>query len=119
MGIRDHWDAPNGALQPHIEALKSVLGTNVDVQPEWSIIQAELAPIVADKQQVVELVSADVGAWCKVFAGLLEDEANEDWTATVVDKAAGTSRLLVSVDVRALLRGHADGAGRGRRLPRH
>lgn len=87
-------------MQPQLGALRSVLGTEVDLQSEWGVIAEELGTVIADKTRIVQLAAGITGAWLNVLVNLLDDDACEDWTGKLVDKVSAANRLVVSLGVR-------------------
>lgn len=104
LGIRDYWDKEDGTLQTNLRALKDVLGYDVVLNPEWPLLVAELDKFYPDKTNLVGVTAGIVGAWAKSMTDLLEDESNEKWTETVLERLSSSwSRLNLLLDVRLFL----------------
>lgn len=101
IGIRDYWDKEDGTLQRNLKALKDVLGYDVVLRPEWSLLIAELDKFYPDKANFIAVTAGVVGAWAKAMTDLLEDESNEKWTETLLERlSSSSSRLNLLLEVR-------------------
>lgn len=100
VAIRDHWTKEDSYLQQALKALRDVLGLDVDVTPDWQILLTQLDAEYADKTDFAAAVAGTVEAWCRAATELLEDDKNEEWTDTLLDKLRLTwSRLRLFVEV--------------------
>ncbi|KAK1714646.1 hypothetical protein BDP67DRAFT_512635 [Colletotrichum lupini] len=100
VAIRDHWTKEDSYLQQALKALRDVLGLEIDVNPDWQILLTQLDAEYADRTDFVAAVAGTVEAWCRAATELLEDEKNEEWTNTLLDKLRLTwSRLRLFVEV--------------------
>lgn len=83
-----------------MKTLKELLGLDVVIEPEWQLLLAELDSTFPDKGTFVPTISSHVETWCKSLIELLENEANTEWTETLLEKLkASYSRLRLFVDV--------------------
>ncbi|KAK1638908.1 hypothetical protein BDP81DRAFT_422955 [Colletotrichum phormii] len=100
VAIRDHWTKEDSYLQQALKTLRDVLGLDVDVTPDWQILLTQLDSEYADKTDFAAAVAGTVEAWCRAATELLEDDKNEEWTDTLLDKLRLTwSRLRLFVEV--------------------
>ncbi|KAL2256163.1 hypothetical protein VTK26DRAFT_2089 [Humicola hyalothermophila] len=99
VAIRDHWTAPSSPLRTSLQALESLLGLEVSINPEWPLLIAELDPFYAEKGDLVVIVAGCVRVWVKGMTELLEDAANEAWTDMVVEKVKAAGRMRMFLDV--------------------
>ncbi|GAP91547.2 hypothetical protein SAMD00023353_6500470 [Rosellinia necatrix] len=97
VGIRDSWDSKDASAQKAIQALRDLVGIGVFVTPEWPLLHAELGAFYPDKATFVPSVTAAVEACCTALAGLLDDDANADWSDTLLERADGHIRLFLEV----------------------
>jgi hypothetical protein len=101
IGVRDYWDKEDGSLQKSLKSLNELLGFEVIVNPEWQLLLAELDGCYPDKAGFVAAVSGCVSAWCKGMIELLDDESNEEWTETLLERLKSSwSRLRLFLEVR-------------------
>lgn len=98
MGIREHWDKEESPLRTSLKSLQEVLGKETLVEPEWQLLLAELDKFYADKENFVATVAGCVATWCKSLTELLEDEANEEWAETLLERIT-TRRLQLFIEV--------------------
>lgn len=111
VAIRDHWSNEGCPLQQTLKSLQEILGIEVDVNPEWQLLLAELEAEYPDNGDLVAAVAGTVDTWCKAATELLEDAVNEEWTEALLEKLKSTwSRLRLLIEVGLL--SHA-----GRRPP--
>ncbi|KAK2058001.1 hypothetical protein LY76DRAFT_573440 [Colletotrichum caudatum] len=100
VAIRDHWTKEDSHLQQSLKSLQDVLGLEVDVNPEWQLLLAELEAGYTDRADAVVAVAGTVAAWCRAAAELLDDTKNEEWTETLLEKLKITwSRLRLFIEV--------------------
>ncbi|KAK1973523.1 hypothetical protein LZ30DRAFT_694952 [Colletotrichum cereale] len=100
VAIRDHWTKEDSHLQQSLKSLQDVLGLEVDVNPEWQPLLAELDAEYTDRADAVVAVAGTVEAWCRAAAELLDNGKNEEWTETLLEKLKMTwSRLRVFIQV--------------------
>jgi hypothetical protein len=100
VGIRDHWDKADSQLQVAIKQLHEVLGFEVVVDPEWQLLIVELDKQYADKTAFIPAVAGCVTVFCRSMTELLEDENNEEWTETLLEKVKNSySRLRLFLEV--------------------
>ncbi|EFQ31761.1 hypothetical protein CGRA01v4_04793 [Colletotrichum graminicola] len=100
VAIRDHWTKEDSHLQQSLKSLQDVLGLEVDVNPEWQLLLAELDAGYTDRADAVIAVAGTVEAWCRAAAELLDDRKNEEWTETLLEKLKITwSRLRLFIEV--------------------
>ncbi|KAK1757869.1 hypothetical protein QBC47DRAFT_377143 [Echria macrotheca] len=98
LAIRDHWSSPTSPLQTTLASLASLLGHEIVLDPEWQLLLTELDAFYPDKTNFVLVVTQCVQAWAKSLTELLDDEAHEAWTETVLEKAKfGRLRLFLEV----------------------
>ncbi|ORY60917.1 uncharacterized protein BCR38DRAFT_349091 [Pseudomassariella vexata] len=97
VGIRDYWDKDDAPVQKALSSLKEVIGINIVVLPEWQLLLAELESFYPDKGTLVPVVAGCVQAWCNAMSALLDDEANEEWADTLLERTYGTLRLFIEV----------------------
>jgi hypothetical protein len=75
----------------------------VVIEPEWHHLITELDSTYSCKERLIAAVVTTVQAWAISMRELLEDEANEDWTDTVLENTAKAGgRLQIFVNVAAL-----------------
>ncbi|KAJ9148625.1 hypothetical protein NKR23_g4788 [Pleurostoma richardsiae] len=86
VGIRDYWDKEDGALKKAVASLEEILGYKIVMEPQWQLLLADLGKVFPDKAQFVACVSACVESWCNSLVGLLDGQASEDWTETLLQK---------------------------------
>ncbi|KLU85512.1 hypothetical protein MAPG_04535 [Magnaporthiopsis poae ATCC 64411] len=100
VGIRDHWKNEDAPVQTSLRELQELLGLQVDIEPEWPLILAELDSFYIDKGNFAAAVAGAVETWAKALTELLDDEKNEQWTEKLLEKLKESwSRLKVFVDV--------------------
>ncbi|TPX18167.1 uncharacterized protein E0L32_002676 [Thyridium curvatum] len=99
LAIRDQWEPEDKPLRKSLAGLRELLGHDVEVEPEWQQLLAELDPFYEDKGRFVAVVAGCVEAWCKALLELLENEANAEWTDTLLEKLKAWSRLRLFIEV--------------------
>ncbi|EXM27102.1 hypothetical protein V3481_014899 [Fusarium oxysporum f. sp. vasinfectum] len=100
VSIRDNWEKPECRAQESMKKLKDVLGLDVYCEPQWQILVSELGSFWEDKGELVSSVAFFVHVWFEALTELLDDEAHEAWTDTVLTKVRElTSRLNLTVEV--------------------
>lgn len=83
-----------------MKKLKDVLGLDVYCEPQWQILVSELESFWEDKGELVSSVASFVHVWFEALTELLDDEAHEAWTDTVLTNIREvTSRLNLTVEV--------------------
>lgn len=83
-----------------MKKLKDVLGLDVYCEPQWQILVSELGSFWEDKGELVSSVAFFVHVWFEALTELLDGEAHETWTDTVLTKVRElTSRLNLTVEV--------------------
>ncbi|KAK3694412.1 hypothetical protein B0T22DRAFT_70589 [Podospora appendiculata] len=99
VGIRDHWNREDGALQTILKSVQELLGRDVSIEPEWQLLTAELDTFYPDKGNLVAIVAGCVQVWAKSMMELLDDESLEKWTELVLEKTLAPGRLRVFLEV--------------------
>ncbi|KAF5552121.1 cytochrome family 51 (sterol 14-demethylase) [Fusarium mexicanum] len=100
VSIRDNWEKPECRAQESMKKLKDVLGLDVDCEPQWQILVSELESSWEDKGELVSSVASFIHIWLEALTELLDDEAHETWTDTVLTNIRElTSRLNLTVEV--------------------
>ncbi|KAL8345353.1 hypothetical protein RB601_005407 [Gaeumannomyces tritici] len=100
VGIRDHWNNKDAPVQVALKELQGLLGLQVEIEPEWPLILAELDSFYIDKGNFAAAVAGAVETWAKALTELLDDEKNEQWTEKLLEKLKESwSRLRAFVDV--------------------
>ncbi|KAK8069603.1 hypothetical protein PG994_006219 [Apiospora phragmitis] len=98
VGIRDSWSSEDAPVRKSLKKLSEILGLDVAVEPEWPLLLAALDGSYLDKQALVPAVAQCVRVWCDLLAAALEDEdANAEWTETLLERADGLLRLFLEV----------------------
>ncbi|KAK0748393.1 hypothetical protein B0T21DRAFT_380235 [Apiosordaria backusii] len=97
IGIRDHWEKEDGALQTTIKKLEELLGHEVDAEPEWHLLIEELDTFYPDKGNLVAIVAECVRVWAKSMIELLDDFEHEAWGEQLLEKVPSRLRLFVAV----------------------
>ncbi|KAK0661240.1 hypothetical protein QBC41DRAFT_37037 [Cercophora samala] len=97
IGIRDVWKKEDGALQTTIKKLEEILGHEVDAEPEWHLLIAELDSYYPDKGNLVAIVTECVQVWVKSMIELLDDSEHEAWGEQLLEKVPSRLRLFVVV----------------------
>ncbi|KAL0939502.1 uncharacterized protein CTRU02_206112 [Colletotrichum truncatum] len=98
--IRDHWTNEESPLRKAIKDLKEVLGLDIDVEPDWQLLLAELDAEYPDKGDLAAAVAGTVETWFKATTELLNDDKNEAWTEELLEKLQSTySRLRLFIEV--------------------
>jgi len=69
------------------------------VEPEWPLLLVELDKYYPDKTNLVAIVAGCVATWCKSMTELLEDEAHEEWTETLLERVKSLSRIRLFLEV--------------------
>jgi hypothetical protein len=89
-------------VQTTILSVKKLLGTSFEVEPEWTILWNALSKHFPDPASFVPVVASMFVAWCKSLIEIAEDERNEDWTDTLLEKLKMTRgvglKVLFEVD---------------------
>jgi hypothetical protein len=80
------WNKADSEVQKTIQAVKKLLGTSFEVEPEWAILWNALSKHFPDPANFVPIVASIFVAWCKSFIDIAEDERNEEWTETLLEK---------------------------------
>lgn len=71
------------------------------MEPEWQLLLAELDKFYSDKETFVVIIAGCLAAWCKSLIELLDDEANEEWTETLLEHLNNARlRLFIEVGIR-------------------
>ncbi|PNP83477.1 hypothetical protein FNYG_03040 [Fusarium nygamai] len=100
VSIRDNWEKPECRAQESMKKLKDVLGLEVYCEPQWQILVSELESFWEDKGELVSSVASFIHVWFEAITELLDDEAHEAWTDTLLTKVREmTSRLNLTVKV--------------------
>ncbi|KAK8053629.1 hypothetical protein PG996_012930 [Apiospora saccharicola] len=98
VGIRDSWSSDDAPVRQSLKKLRELLGLDVAVEPEWPLLLAALDGAYPDKQALVPAVAQCLRVLCDVFAAALQDEeANEEWIETLLERAGGLLRLFLEV----------------------
>ncbi|KAI8302768.1 hypothetical protein K4K59_000359 [Colletotrichum sp. SAR11_240] len=100
VAIRDHWTSEESQPQKALKELKNVLGLDIDVEPDWQLLLAELDTVYSDKGDLVAAVAGTVETWTKAATELLDDDKNADWTEILLEKLKATYinlRLFIEV----------------------
>ncbi|KAK8098510.1 uncharacterized protein PG998_013996 [Apiospora kogelbergensis] len=98
IGIRDSWASEDAPVRKSLAKLRELLGLDVAVEPEWPLLLAALNDAYPDKQGLVPVVAQCVRVWADVLVTVLQDEeANEEWIETLLDRAGGLVRLYLEV----------------------
>jgi len=99
LGIREHWDKEDGSLQTSLRSLKDLAGHEVVIEPEWPLLLVELDKYYPDKTNLVAIAAGCVETWCKSMTELLEDEAHEEWTDTLLERVKSWSQIRLFLEV--------------------
>jgi hypothetical protein len=70
--LRDFWDNKDGSLQTNLAKLKSLLGYNVVIEPDWPNLVTSLSEYYDDNGQLAMAVATCVDAWCRSLVDLLD-----------------------------------------------
>ncbi|KAK7931754.1 hypothetical protein PG985_002466 [Apiospora marii] len=99
VGIRDSWSSEDAPVRQSLKKLREILGLDVAVEPEWPLLVAAIDDdAYPDKQTLVPAVAQCVRVLCDVLAAVLQDEeANEEWIETLLERAGGLLRLFLEV----------------------
>ncbi|KAK4174506.1 hypothetical protein QBC36DRAFT_333522 [Triangularia setosa] len=97
IAIRDQWQKKDGALQTTIKTLEELLGHEVDVEPEWHLLIAELDSYYPDKGNLVTIVTECVQVWARSMIELLDDSEHEAWGEQLLEMVPSRLRLFVAV----------------------
>lgn len=97
IGIRDVWKKEDGALQTAIRKLEEILGHEVDAEPEWHLLIAELDSYYPDKLDLVASVTGCVLVWVKSMIELLDDSEHEAWGEQLLEKVPSRLRIFIAV----------------------
>ncbi|KAK8116318.1 hypothetical protein PG984_012820 [Apiospora sp. TS-2023a] len=98
VGIRDSWSSDDAPVRQSLKKLRELLGLDVAVEPEWPLLLAALDDAYPDKQALVPAVAQCVRVLCDVLAAALQDEeSNEEWIETLLERAGGLLRLFLEV----------------------
>lgn len=100
VAIRDHWTSEESQFQKALKELKNILGLDIDVEPDWQLLLAELDTVYSDKGDLVAAVAGTVETWTKAATELLDDDKNADWTEILLEKLKATYinlRLFIEV----------------------
>ncbi|KXJ89437.1 hypothetical protein Micbo1qcDRAFT_196767 [Microdochium bolleyi] len=97
VGVRDNWDSTDCAVQKQLKKLRDVIGKDIDVQPEWQLLLAELDKAYDDKAALVLDAASCVIGWAQGLEALAEDENNSDWAEELLDKTEDRIRLHLEV----------------------
>ena len=65
----------------------------------WPLLLVELDKLYPDKTNLVAVVAGCVETWCKSMIELLEDDSNEEWTDTLLERVKSWSRIRVFIEV--------------------
>jgi hypothetical protein len=84
--VRDVWNKPDSEVRTTILSVKKLLGTSFEVEPEWAILWNALSKHFPDPASFVPTVASIFVAWCKSLMEIAENEDNEDWTETLLEK---------------------------------
>jgi hypothetical protein len=117
VGIRDLWSKDDTEVQKAIAEVKQLIGHEVSIEPEWQLLWAELQKHYEDNSRFVPDVVQVVVTWCRSLCEMAEEESNEEWTETMLEKlkAAHVLKVLLDVNLAALdLSYTADSAYRSR-----
>ena len=87
-------------MQKSIAEVKKLIGHDIVVEPEWQLLWAELQKHYSDNSRFVPDVVQVVVAWFRSLCELAEDDTNEEWTETLLDKLKSTHMLKILFDVR-------------------
>ena len=85
VALRDHWESPNAPAQKAIKALKEVLGYQVDVAIDATLLWSELQRLYPDPETFVPNIISTVQAWAECLTARLEDDGNAAWTEKLLD----------------------------------
>ncbi|TDZ21681.1 hypothetical protein Cob_v005403 [Colletotrichum orbiculare MAFF 240422] len=100
VAVRDHWTNDQSPLKKALKDLKEVLGVEIDVELDWSLLLSELDSQYPDKGDFAAAVAGTVETWAKATTELLNDDTNNEWTETLLERLKATHlRLRVYVEV--------------------
>lgn len=101
LALREHWDQPDGPAPKALRKLKEALGRDVNCEPQWDLLVAELGPQYESQAlNVVIIIAGLVQSWCEAARQLIEDDANGTWADQLLERIMeGSSTLNFSVEV--------------------
>lgn len=80
------------------EAIK-LIGHDISIEPEWQLLWTELQKHYPDPSRFVPDVARTVVTWCRSLCEIAEDDSNEEWTETLLEKLKSAHVLKVVFDV--------------------
>jgi hypothetical protein len=99
VNIRDLWSKDDSEVQTSIAEVKKLIGHDVLIEPEWQLLWAELQKHYEDPSRFVPDIARAVVAWCRSLCEAAEDDSNEEWTETLLEKLKSVHVLKVLFDV--------------------
>ena len=99
VNIRDLWSKDDAEVQKRIAEVRQLIGHEVSIEPEWQLLWAELQKHYEDNSRFVPDVARVVSTWCQSLCEMAEEDSNEEWTETLLEKLKSTHLLKVLFDV--------------------
>ena len=99
VNIRDMWDKEDSEVQKSICGVKTLIGVDVNIEPEWQLLWTELQKNYPDPGLFVPNIASAVSAWCRCICELADDDKNEAWTETLLEKLKESRWLNVLFEV--------------------
>ncbi|KAL2210777.1 hypothetical protein CC79DRAFT_1366159 [Sarocladium strictum] len=95
LALREHWDAPTCPALKALQGLGDSLGVIVKCQPEWPIIVNDLRPVYDERGvDLVASVAGLVRSVCEAVCELVDDNGDETWGDTLLEKLGESFRTL-------------------------
>jgi hypothetical protein len=95
LALREHWDAPTCPALKALQGLGDTLGVIVKCQPEWPIIVNDLRPVYDERGvDLVASVAGLVRSVCEAVCELVDDNGDETWGDTLLEKLGESFRTL-------------------------
>ena len=85
IGLRDLWESPNAAAQKAIQALKEVVGYQVEVSIDIALLWSELQRFYPDPETFVPSITTVVQDWAECLTARLENDDNAAWTEKLLE----------------------------------
>ncbi|KAF2427368.1 hypothetical protein EJ08DRAFT_680968 [Tothia fuscella] len=99
VNIRDLWTKPESKVQKQIAELKTLLGHDVLIEPEWALLWTALGKYFPDSATFVPAIASVVTSWCKSMVELAEDDRNAAWTDQLLEKLSKSHGLKIVLEV--------------------
>jgi hypothetical protein len=100
VNIRDIWSKDDSDVQKAITEVRKLIGHDVVIEPEWQLLWAELQKHYSDNSRFVPDIAKVVIAWCRSLCEIADDDRNEQWTETLLERLKAAHILKVLFDVR-------------------